>query len=578
MSGAGITVSKMTRLACLLLLLGFVTLAWGLEEAPRVRTPLGAIRGYHKISANGRQYEAYEGIPYARPPIGKLRFKSPHRLPPWMGELPATKFGSPCLQYTQMVENPNEKVIGTEDCLYLNVYVPVHNKMSSKPMPVIFWIHGGGFQFGSGMEMGGKFLMDHDVVFVTINYRLGILGFLSTEDEILPGNMGLKDQSMALRWVSENIEWFGGDPKRVTLVGVSAGGASVHYHYLSPMSAGLFQAGLSISGTAFNCWTQTENSLEKAKHLAALMGCPTVNRKEMVRCLRYRPSKPMVESTREFMRFYFNPFTPFGPVTEKLSKEPFIDRPPVEIVSSGGVHDVPWVTGVTSEEGLYPVAEFIAKPEALTMLEENWDLLAPHFLDYNYTLLKEKQVEVARLIKTHYFGSAKIDNTTMNSLIQMAGDRFFVVNSEKAARMQAKVNQQPVWYYYYSYRGSDSLSRAMSGTDTNYGVSHGDDAYAVVDTPYMDSTTTEKDLKMQQALIQLWVSLATDGIPNVGGTQWPQLNPNDKTFQYLNISGPDNIHMDSNENLGQKDFWNTIDFNENKLSSASSGNMVKEEL
>lgn len=120
--------------------------------------------------------------------------------------------------------------------------------------------------------------------------------------------------------------------------------------------------------------------------------------------------------------------------------------------------------------GTMHLVEFVAKPEALTMLEENWDLLAPHFLDYNYTLPKEKHVEVARLIKTHYFGSAKIDSTTKNSLIQMAGDRFFVVDSEKAARMQAEVNQLPVWYYYYSYRGSDSLSRAMSGTDTNYGM------------------------------------------------------------------------------------------------------------
>ncbi|XP_076233131.1 juvenile hormone esterase [Calliopsis andreniformis] len=564
----------MTRLAWLIL--GFVALATGLEDAPRVRTPLGGIKGYYKLSANGRQYEAYEGIPYALPPTGKLRFKPPHRMVPWMGEISATKFGSPCLQYTQM--STTEKVIGAEDCLYLNVYVPVHNKMSSQPMPVIFWIHGGAFQFGSGMQMGAKFLMDHDVVFVTINYRLGILGFLSTEDEIVPGNMGLKDQSMALRWVSENIEWFGGDPNRVTLIGLSAGGASVHYHYLSPMSAGLFHAGMSISGTALNCWTQTENSLEKAKHVAALMGCPTINRKEMVRCLRYRPAMPLVESTSEFMKFYFNPFTPFGPVPEKMGEAPFIDRTPAEIVSSGSVQDVPWVTGVTSEEGLYPVAEFIAIPEALKTLDENWDLLAPHFLDYNYTLPKEKHVEVARLIKTHYFGSKKIDDTTIQPLIQMAGDRFFVVDSEKAARMQAEVNQQPVWYYYYTYKGADSLSNAMSGTKNSYGVSHGDDAYTVVDTPYMDSTTTPEDRKIQQLLVEFWVSLATNGAPSIGGVQWPRMNPKEKALQYLHIAGPNKISMESTINLGQKDFWNSINFNENKLSSTPGGNIMKEEL
>ncbi|KZC10653.1 Venom carboxylesterase-6 [Dufourea novaeangliae] len=487
-------------------------------------------------------------------------------------------FGSPCLQYTQLPSHVNETVIGSEDCLYLNVYVPVHEKMVTKPMPVLFWIHGGAFMFGSGMDMGAKYLMDHDVILVTSNYRLGILGFLSTEDELIPGNMGLKDQSMALRWVSENIEWFGGDPNKVTLVGLSAGGASVHYHYLSPMSAGLFQGGISVSGTAFDCWTQTENPLEKAKQVAALMGCSTINRKEMVRCLRYRPSRPLVDSAHEFMRFYYNPFTPFGPVPEKLGDQPFIDRAPVEIVNSGGVQDVPWITSVTSEEGLYPVAEFIAIPEALKRLDENWDLLAPHFLDYNYTLPKEKHVEVARLIKQHYIGTKKIDETTTKPLVQMAGDRFFTVDSQTAARMQAKVNTQPVWYYYYSYRAANSLSDCMSKTQNNYGVSHGDDAYAVLDTPFMDSTTTQNDLKMQQLLVDMWVSFATNGVPNMGGVNWPRLNPDEKTLQYLHIAAPDKIYMDSNPNLGQKDFWNTIDFNENKLSSASNGQHLKEEL
>lgn len=114
--------------------------------------------------------------------------------------------------------------------------------------------------------------------------------------------------------------------------------------------------------------------------------------------------------------------------------------------------------------------EFIVKPEALKLLDENWDLLAPHFLDYNYTLPKEKHVEVARLIRKYYFESNKIDKTTVKHLIDVASDRFFVVDSQKAARMQAKVNRQPVWYYYYTYRGAHSISEAMSKTTNNYGI------------------------------------------------------------------------------------------------------------
>ena len=559
----------MTRLPILLLLSGLVTLAWSLEESPRRRTPLGVVKGYYQVSADGRQYEAYVGIPYALPPTGKLRFKPPQRLPPWMGELPANKFGSPCLQYNQESSDPDKKVEGAEDCLYLNIYVPADVKESSKPLPVIFWIHGGAFQYGSGISMGPKYLMDRDVIFVTFNYRLGILGFLSTEDEEVPGNMGLKDQSMALRWVSENIEWFGGDPNRVTLIGLSAGGASVHYHYLSPMSAGLFQGGISISGTAFDCWTQTENSAQKAKQVGALMGCPTNNVRDMIRCLKYRPGNVMVEALGKFLRFYNNPFTPFGPVPEKYGDEPFIDRTPAEIVNSGDVQDVPWVTGVVSEDGLYPVAEFIAKPEALKTLDDNWDLLAPHFLDYNYTSPKKEHVEVARLIKKHYFGTKKIEEST-KSLIKLSSDRFFVTDSVKAARMQAKVNKQPVWYYYFSYRGAHSFSEAMSGTSTNYGVSHADDAYYVVDTSFLDPTTTPNDLKMQQVLIDFWVSFVTNSVPKVGTVQWSRLNPKETTLYYVHIAGPQNIHMESATNFGDAEFWNSLNLNENKLKTASS--------
>jgi carboxylesterase type B len=558
---------------------GFVVHTSADEIAPRVKTPLGGVKGYYKISQSGRKYEAYEGIPYALPPIGKLRFKPPRPIPPWIGELSATKFGSMCIQYTQVPEKAPERVEGAEDCLYLNIYVPVReNEMNKVSMPVIFWIHGGAFQWGSGMLYGPDYLMDHDVIFVSINYRLGPMGFLSTEDEVVPGNMGLKDQSMALQWVSQNIEWFGGDPKKVTLTGLSAGGASVHYHYLSQMSANLFRGGISFSGTAFDCWTQTENSLEKAKKLSALMGCPTTSSRDMIRCMRYRPARAIMQATSEFMTFFFNPFSPFGPVPEKSSDEtPFIDRTPAEIISSGDVQDVPWVTGVTSEEGLYPVAEFITDDRNLQQLNDNWDILGPDYLDFNFTIPKEKHVEIARLIKKHYFGTKPIDRYSTKELIQMSGDRFFVVDSEKAARMQAKVNKNPVWWYYFSYRGAQSLSDSLSisGSTENYGVSHGDDVFYVLGTPWFDPMTTQKDRDMQKQLIDFWVQFVTEEIPNVANVAWPDLDPSKEEFHYLHIAGPDKVYMDSNANLGEKALWNSINFEENLLKHTG---QIKEEL
>ncbi|XP_011259279.2 venom carboxylesterase-6 [Camponotus floridanus] len=554
------------RLLIVLLSLNLAILVNSDETVPRVKTLSGALKGYYKISQYGRKYEAYEGIPYASPPVGELRFKPPRPIPAWIGELPAMKFGSPCIQYAQSPSDLADNVEGAEDCLYLNIYVPIRNKTEKISMPVLFWIHGGAFQLGSGTIYGATYLMDSDVILVTINYRLGPMGFLSTEDEIVPGNMGLKDQNMALRWVFQNIESFGGDPNGITLFGQSAGGASVQYHYLSPMSVGLFRGGMSFSGTAFDCWAQTESSLEKTKKLSSLMGCPTTTSRDMIDCLRYRPARDIVQATSEFMYFFYNPFTPFGPVVEKANNDtPFIDKTPIEIVNNGEVQDLPWVTSVVSEEGLYPVAEFIANNEALKQLNGNWDFLGPHFLDFYYTIPKEKQVEIARIIKKHYFDTKSIDQTTTKQLVQMAGDRFNVVDSEKAAQMQAKVNRNPVWYYYFSYRGNHSLSDFISGTTNNYGVSHGDDIFYILESPIVNTTTTQRDRDMQKVLIDYCVSFATNGIPNVAGVKWSKLDPSKKEIQYLHIASPTEINMGSNANFGDETFWNSLKFNENVL-------------
>ncbi|MPC17299.1 Esterase FE4 [Portunus trituberculatus] len=168
-----------------------------------------------------------------------LLHQNPEPADPWSGvrngSLPIPK----CPQLSSRVPGAIE---GQEDCLYLNVYTP---KPSPSNLPVMVYIHGGGFAISSAGEGGSPApLMQKDIVLVTMNYRLGTLGFLSTNDNILPGNLGLKDQVLALQWVQDNIELFGGNPKQVTIFGVSAGGISVHFHILSPSSKGEVVTGL----------------------------------------------------------------------------------------------------------------------------------------------------------------------------------------------------------------------------------------------------------------------------------------------------------------------------------------------
>ncbi|XP_063990615.1 uncharacterized protein LOC135169494 [Diachasmimorpha longicaudata] len=525
-----------------------------------VKTPLGDVQGFQKTSSYGRTYRAFEGIPYGKPPVGDLRFEPPQRFGSWKGILQANGSGSACVQYHPASLELPEQVTGNEDCLFLNIYTPSETKKSKSKLPVFFWIYGGSFQFGEGRDEGSSYLMNRDIVYVNFNYRVNILGFLSTEDEVVPGNMGLKDQNLALRWVNENIEYFGGDPNRVTLGGVSAGGSSTHYHYLSPMSRGLFQGGMSFSGTALDNWAQTEGSAEKGQKVGSLLDCPTASSREMVECLKSRPAKSIAQLVGHFQPWLFNPDVPFGPVVEKNSAEPFIDRSPVEIIASGDAADVPWTSTFVSEEGLFPVAEFIEKEDLMATLDEKWEEIAPHLLDFNFTVPVAKQPQVAATIREYYFGGDKIELATAQQLIHMHGHRSF---SPLGARLMAKANRSPVWVYYYSYRSPISLTDLFHVTG-DYGVSHSDDVFLFIANPGLRTITDQPTLDVQNVLLNIVESFISKGKPPVG-IDWPQVDPSNEDLDYLHISGPEELKARSTSDFAEEKFWSSIDFNENKL-------------
>ncbi|XP_046619027.1 venom carboxylesterase-6-like [Neodiprion virginianus] len=535
---------------------------------PRVKTPLGIIEGHYKISSEGRRFEAYEGIPYGQPPIKEHRFRIPRPVTSWKGVRMAKKFGSPCYRWGPIpaVRGPKDAAKDSEDCLYLNVYSPItdHRKLTGRRtdlLPVIVFIHGGAFRSGSGMQYGPEYLLNEDVVLVTINYRLGPLGFLSTEDHVVPGNMGLKDQVVALRWVQDNIKSFGGNPKKVTIVGHSAGGVSVHYHYLTNITKGLFHNGISLSGTALNCWAQTENSLNKTKQLAANLGCPDSTVEDMIDCLRGQSAHNITYGAADFTPWLDNPFTPFGPVVEKGGSEfTFIDKPPIEVINTRQAQDLPWITGVVSEDGLFPGAEFVANKTRLKDLNENWLAYAPHLLDYNFTIPLKDQNGISTLIRKSYLGNRAIDSSTVNDTVRMMSDRLFGYHAAEAARLQARAGNS-VLFYYFSYRGTYSFSQWFSSTDQNFGVCHGDDLAYVMHS-FFNATTTKRDREMQKVLVKLWVSFASKSKPNV---HWPTINSETDDFYYLYIAGPQNLSIERTRDFGRESFWHSIGFNENIL-------------
>ncbi|XP_056645629.1 carboxylesterase 5A-like isoform X2 [Diorhabda sublineata] len=205
-------------------------------DAILVKLPQGTIDGITSISGNGKEYYSFQEIPYAAPPIDKLRFKEPQPPTPWTDIRETCINKKVCMQKNEsaLTHVPSDMTI-SEDCLYLNVYTPQKPGTSEQPLPVLFYIHGGGFFYGSGARQyhEPKYFMDYDVVVVTFNYRLGPFGFLTTADDVIPGNLGLKDQLYALKWTVENINLFGGDADKITVVGESAGATSAGFMQLS---------------------------------------------------------------------------------------------------------------------------------------------------------------------------------------------------------------------------------------------------------------------------------------------------------------------------------------------------------
>ncbi|MGW5360690.1 carboxylesterase/lipase family protein [Actinopolymorpha pittospori] len=302
-----------------------------------VRTDSGSVRGV--VAADHR---SFLGVPYAAPPVGALRWRPPTPVEPWSGIRNAKAPGPGCAQLQGLpMDHPSE----SEDCLHLNVTTPGPKRVEEigvEKLPVMVWIHGGHFTFGQGDVYGGRALAaGGDVIVVSMNYRLGPLGFLAHPALDADANFGLEDQQAALAWVRRNAAAFGGDPNNVTLFGQSAGATSVCAHLAAPGSAGLFDRAIMQSNSCTAPTPAYDTAAQEGLALVAKLGCADPDPALTAACLRKKPAATLIAAAG-LPGQGFNP----GPV----AGGPVLPVDPAAALATGRIHKVPVMIGTTHDE------------------------------------------------------------------------------------------------------------------------------------------------------------------------------------------------------------------------------------
>jgi len=519
----------------------------------------GTLQGQcYKTRLSNKSYVSFLGIPYAKPPIKELRFKAPVKHPGWSGVFKAFSEGNVSLQYDVFL---TKKIVGSEDCLYLNVFVPQVEEESNEKKAVMVFIHGGAFYHGSGSLdfYSPDYLLDENVILVTINYRLNVLGFLNFDVDECPGNMGLKDQLFALKWVKTNISAFGGDAENITIFGESAGSASVHYHILSPRSTGSFQKAIMQSGCAFNPWAFNDNHRQAAFKLAEQLGCQKDDPREIVQYLLNIPAVDLVkcaslkvkfEGQREFVNYQFIPSVESDAVSDK-----FLPDYPEVLVKTAP--PVPLISGVNNMEGLIIFGELkLGNIFEYHKTEEIRKLLGSNYGD-----------EILNKIQNFYFEKHNLESekTQLETICRLFGDIFFVKDFYRGFEDFLKKDVTPVYNYEFKFDGEINVFRKLLFATRPIfhslkGACHADELnYLFYGQLFgFSPKKNSPEYRMCRTMSKLWCNFAKTGNPNASdlSVTWNCTSVNDPT--YLSLDG-DSTHMvDGLINGSSKTFWENI--------------------
>ncbi len=507
-----------------------------LDSNVEVETKLGILRGLTEVIPNAhgpiKAIHKFLGIPYASPPTGDLRFAPPQPHKGWKrdGVYEATQFRSICMQmlhhYNVSIRQAWEGFSDTEDnisedCLYLNIYTPATNtskqqNKSEELYPVLAYIHGGGFFAGTPIRVvsPGEYLPLQGIILVSIQYRLGAFGFFSTGDSTAPGNYGMLDQVEALKWIKENIKSFRGDPSRVTLLGESAGGASVNLHLLSSLSKGLFHRLISESGTDLSPFAfhgksgVTYSSLNLAKNL----NCPFMNMQNMMECLRSKSALQILTTSNNFA---------YSPVVDKH----FLQDSPINLRKAGKFQKLPTIAGFVSNEGSFLLQgnSVYNKTIFRRFIEEHMINGMEHSAERKPLLVDAVEFQYTRWPREN--NSTKI----RESIIDAFTDYYVVAPTYASVTFQSQ--HCPTWLYEFRHRSDHSPKQKWEG------VAHGDITAYVFGVPLLNGTSphpyTADDRNISDFMVTVYTNFVKFGNTTpepVHGITWKNFELNDQAY------------------------------------------------
>ncbi|HEY91501.1 MAG TPA: carboxylesterase family protein [Dehalococcoidia bacterium] len=471
---------------------------------PRVTIDCGALEGSWMRTPGKSDIAAFLGVPFAKPPVGELRWRAPEPPGSWSGVRQAKSFGPACSQlivgedgFRSIIADAFEAELPeplpidySEDCLYLNVFS--ESLIPQARRPVMVWIHGGAFQFGTGAGYDPQHLVRKGVVIVTINYRLGVLGYLAHPElsaespHGASGNYGQLDQIESLKWVKRNIAAFGGDPDNVTIFGESAGGQSVTQLMISPPAAGLFHRAISESGVGVHVHTDLKkpgftpfSAESRGEAFAKSAGAPDLA------ALRTMDVDSLVQAAAVFPGVG-------GPIIDGFA----LAEHPAQSFRKAHFHPVPFMLGSNGEEGtaLYwgsPMAEI---PPPVDSVEK-----------YHAAIRQVFGPDADRVLALY---PAANDEEMLASSKDLLGDSLFGAQAHYVARHLALAGQSP-YLYFFSRKPAGKAGEIL-------GAFHASEISYVFGTSVL-GTLSEDDLKMSDTMMDYWVQFARTGNPNGAG-------------------------------------------------------------